>query len=127
MMGTQIKKLITQIENKNKKPAIMEEKNYSPEEVVDTFKNLSNTQSRICYLFYTNIHPNEIAVDDFYEHFSERVDDIEISNVSELYYRLRDLKHLNLLKLKYSGNRVTMVMGDKVIANILSNNDLIPT
>lgn len=98
------------------------------EEIVSAFQALNTTQQSIVRGLFTWCHPPEITLDDFFERFNhKKPKGKDIHSHDELYYRLKDLAHDDLIKVKSIGENTTIIIGNPYAHQVLSDRGLLST
>ena len=94
---------------------------------IDEFRKLPGTQKDVMHYIYREMYRTEISVEELFDRLHKKYGPKKIESIGELYYRLRVLELLHLLRLKSLGRQATNVVRDNVMEALITEEDLFAT
>ena len=95
---------------------------------VRAYRRLTGTQKEVVVFRYDDCSTHSsIDLDRFFERFNQKNDKKIVTSIDEMYYRLRDLEHAGLIRLKGVAPRATSIGKTQGVALALSRAKVIVT
>jgi len=103
-------------------------KNPHDHPIVSQYHRLTNTQKELVIFRYEDCSTTDsISVDELFERYTRKETKYPVGNVDELYYRLKDLNHVGLVRLKGMASHATSVRKIRAVSHALARAEVIVT